>query len=125
MKRDNFDHRLSDGVWRDAKEEARQAMINVASRRDLMSYSDLVQRITRCDLEPHGTRLAHMLGEISTEEDEKDRGLLTVVVIHKTGDKKPGPGFFKLAESRGRDISDVDRCWIEELKTVYEVWSGA
>ncbi|WP_419167127.1 hypothetical protein [Candidatus Palauibacter sp.] len=123
MKRENLDHGFSDEVWRAAKEEARQAMIDVASRRDVMSYSDLVQRITNCDLEPHSSHLAHMLGEISTEENEEGRGLLTVLVVHKTGDGKPGSGFFKLAESRGRDTSDTVQCWIEELKKVHDVWS--
>ena len=123
MRRDNFHHGFSDGVWRAAKEEARQAMIDVARRRDLTSYSDLVLRITSCSLEPYGSRLAHMLGEIATEEDEEDRGLLTAVVVHKTGDKKPGLGFFKLAESRGRDVCDTDLCWIEELRKVYQAWS--
>ena len=123
MRRDNFDHGFLDGVWRAAKEEARQAMIDVARRRDLMSYSDLVLRITSCVLEPHGSRLAHMLGELATEEDEEGRGLLTAVVVHKTGDRKPGPGFFKLAESLGRDVVDTDGCWMDELKTVYQAWS--
>ena len=98
-------------------------MIDVASRRGQMSYSDLVEQITSCDLDPHGPRLAQMLFEISTEEDEEGRGLLTVVVVHKTGDRKPGPGFFRLAAIRGRDASDSDRCWIEELKRVHDVWS--
>lgn len=123
MKRRDFDHGFTDEVWRAAKEEARQAMIVVASREQVMSYSDLVQQITSCDLEPHSARLAQMLGEISTEEDDEGRGLLTVVVVHKTGDGKPGSGFFKLAESRGRDVSDAVRCWIDELKKVHEVWS--
>jgi len=123
MKREEFNHGLPDDVWHAAKEEARQAMIDVASRRDVISYSGLVQRIASCNFEPHSPRLAHMLGEISTEEDEEGRGLLTVLVVHKTGDQRPGPGFFKLAASRGRAILDRDRCWIEELQKVYDVWS--
>ena len=35
-----------------------------------------------------------MLGDISSAEDDAGRGLLTVVVVHKSGDMKPGPGFF-------------------------------
>ena len=123
MKRENFNHGFSDEIWRAAKEEARQAIIDVARRQQTMSYSDLVQHITSCDLEPHSPHLAHLLGEISTEEDEEGRGLLTVLVVRKTGDQKPGLGFFKLAASRGRDISDTVECWIEELKKVHDVWS--
>jgi hypothetical protein len=31
---------------------------------------------------------------------KRGRGLLTVVVVHETGDMQPGPGFFELAQSR-------------------------
>ena len=123
MLREDFKHGFSEDQWIAAKEEARQAMITVARSKSVIAYSDLVQKITSCNLEPHGEHLAHLLGEISPEEDEEDRGLLTVVVVHKTGDLKPGPGFFRLAQSRGRDIVDEDRFWIEELHNVYETWS--
>ena len=123
MKRDDFSHGFPEQVWLAAKEEARQAMIDVARRSSTMSYSDLVRRIESCDLQPYDSRVAHMLGEISSEEDEAGRGLLTVVVVHKTRDMKPGPGFFKLAQERGRDVSDSDRCWIEESRKVYDEWS--
>ena len=45
------------------------------------------------------------------------------MVVHKTGDLKPGPGFFRLARSRGRHIVDEERFWIEELRNVYDAWS--
>ena len=123
MIRNDFDHGFSDHVWRAAKEEARQAMIAVARRGRTMSYTEPVQKIVSCHLEPRDPRLAHMLGQVSTAEDEAGRGLLTVVVVHKTGDMKPGSGFFELAERLGRDISDTDQCWVTESRKVYEVWS--
>lgn len=123
MKREAFDHGLPKSTWSAAKEEAREAMIRVARRGRTMSYSDLVHQIESCTLEPHDTRLAHMLGEISTAEDEAGRGLLTVVVVHKSGDMRPGPGFFELAQHRGRDITNKDRCWVEESRKVYKAWS--
>ena len=99
-------------------------MIEVARRGRTMSYTDLVQRIASCVLEPHDFRLAHMLGEISTDEDEAGRGLLTIVVVHKTGDMKPWTRLLRTSRrSLGRDISDTDRCWVEESNKVYEVWS--
>ena len=92
MLREGFKHGFSKDQWIAAKEEARQAMITVARSKDVIAYSDLVRKITSCILEPNGTPLAHMLGEISSEEDEEGRGLLTVVVVHKTGDMQLGPG---------------------------------
>lgn len=66
-----------------------------------------------------------MLGEISTEEHEAGRGLLTVVVVHKAGDQKPGPGFFKLAQSLGCNTTDRVQFWTNELRKVFDVWSAA
>ena len=97
-------------------------MIDKARHKDVIHYSDLVQKITKCDLEPHDVRLNQMLYEIASEEDEARRGLLTALVVHKD-DGAPGSGFFEMAEERGRDISDPDTCWIEELNNVYAVWS--
>ena len=123
MLREGFKHGFSEDQWIAAKEEARQAMITVARSKDMIAYSDLVRKITSCILEPNGTPPAHMLGEISSEEDEEGRGLLTVVVVHKTGDMQPGPGFFRLARSRGRHVVDDENFWIEELRNVYDAWS--
>lgn len=117
-------HGLADPTWAAAKVQAREAIIAVARRKTLITYSDLAAAITVCDLPPHDTRLADLLGEISTEEAHAGRGMLTVAVVHKTGDRRPGPGFFKLAKSLGRDTDDRDRLWIDELTRVYDVWSS-
>ena len=125
MKRDNFNHGFPDEIWNAAKKEARDAMIEVAGRQDTMSYSDLsnhLERTTGLYLEPHDFRFHHMLGEISTAEDAAGRGLLTAVVVHKE-DRKPGRGFFELAQRRGRDTSEELRFLGVELKKVYAAWS--
>jgi DNA-binding IclR family transcriptional regulator len=63
-----------------------------------------------------------MLDELSIDEDGAGRGLITVLVVHKSGDYRPGPGFFELAASGGRDVSDIDRTWLRELRTVWGHW---
>ena len=123
MKRKKFGHGFSESTWDAAKEEARQVMTDVARRKGTISYSDLVYRIKRLPLDPHGPHLAHMLGEISSEENDEGRGLLTVVVVHKTGDMKPGHGFFELARSLGYDTADEDEFWIKQLRKVHDAWS--
>ena len=124
MPRKGFKYGFSEDRWIAAKEEASQAMIAVARSKSIIAYSDLVRKIKSCTLTPNGAALAHMLGEISSEEDERGRGMLSVVVVHKSGDMKPGPGFFTLARSRGRDIVDEDQFWITELRNVYDTWSA-
>ena len=125
MKRDNFEHGFPDDVWEAAKAEAREAMIAVAARESVTAYSELVEKITTCRLEPQSPQLAHMLGEISTDEHRAGRGMLTVVVVHKTGDLMPGPGFFKLACSLGHLVDEREAFWIRELKMVCANWSSA
>ena len=123
MRREKFYQGFPRADWDAAKDEARKVMIERARVRGMIPYSDLVKQITRIRLEAHDSRLFHFLGEISAEEDAADRGMLTVVVVHKDGDMQPGPGFFQLAESLGRDTSDILQCWVKELSRVHAYWS--
>ena len=125
MKRENYDHGFAQADWEEAKEEGRQAMIAEARHKGLISYSDLVAEISALDLDPRSTDLAHMLGEISTEEHQAGRGMLTVVVVHKSGDGMPGSGFFELARSLGYDTRDRVAFWATELDKVHRTWADA
>jgi hypothetical protein len=122
-KRGDFDHGFSQTDWDAAKEEARAIMIRCAKARNTISYSELVSKIQSIRLDPHDVRLDHFLGEISSEEDARGHGMLTVLVVHKFGDLEPGTGFYELARSLGRDVLDREKCWAEELQRVYEAWS--
>jgi len=90
----------------------------------MISYSDLVFRIETIRMELDSFALAHMLGEISEEQNAAGRGMLSVIVVHKDGDMQPGPGFFQLAKKLGRDTSDKTTCWVEELRRVHGHWSN-
>ena len=97
-------------------------MVNRAQVRGMIAYSDLVSEMTSLSLQAHDPRLFHLLGQISSEEDAAGRGMLTVIVVHKVGDMQPGPGFFELAKSLGRDTGDILKCWVEELHRVHGIW---
>lgn len=114
---------FTDGDWSAAKAEMKGILSRRARVRGMIPYSDLVSQVKAIQLAPDSRALAAMLGEISEEEDAEDRGMLTVIVVHKHGDMQPGPGFFDLAERLGRNTSDITKCWIEELKRVHAVWS--
>ncbi|HWT03244.1 MAG TPA: hypothetical protein VN256_23530 [Pyrinomonadaceae bacterium] len=81
-------------------------------------YSELTKLVRTIHFSPEGKDFHHMLDEISREEDDAGRGMLSVIVVHKEGDMMPGPGFFKLAKQLGRDTSDREKCWIEEFNRV-------
>ena len=97
-------------------------MIECARNQGTLSYTQLVSKIRSIQLEPHDVRLDRLLESVARDEDLAGRGILTVVVVHKTGDMLPGPGFFKIAEQLGRDASDHLACWIAELKKVHAQW---
>lgn len=123
MLRTASDFGISQSIWNDAKRQARSVMTERAKVRGMIPYSDLVARITAVKFEAFDTRLFHLLGEISVEEDAAGRGMLSAVVVHKHGDMEPGQGFFVLAEHLGRNTKDILRFWTDELKKVYAHWS--
>ncbi len=100
----------------------RKLLIETAHRRAVIPYSELTQKVDALKLDPHSYPLSVMLGQISEVEDRAGRGMLTVMVVHKSGDYQPGPGFYELAQALGRDTSDVHKCWIDELHKVHDYW---
>lgn len=93
-----------------------------ARKESPICYSDLCNAVKSIKFEPDSYALKTLLGEISTEEDEFGRGMLTVLVVHKTGDQMPGNGFFDLAAKLGRDTSNREKLWIEEFSKVCAAW---
>jgi hypothetical protein len=114
---------FEDAEWERAKREIREILVDRAKVRGMIPYSELSGKIRSVQVEAHDPRLFHLLGEVSTEEDASGRGMLSVIVVHKSGDMQPGPGFFELAKSLGRDTSDILHCWMKELKKVHAHWS--
>jgi hypothetical protein len=111
--------------WSKAKEELRLALVETAGRGATIAYSEVVVRVEAVRLEPDSFALAHMLGELSEEENSAGRGMLSVVVVHKDGDMQPGQGFYQLAKKLGRDTSDKTTCWVEELRRVHGACRGS
>ena len=81
----------------------------------MISYSDLVGRVNAVNFQAFDQRLFAILGQISCEEHDEGGPLLSVLVVHKVGDMKPGHGFFDLAEALGRAGSNEMLTWITEL----------
>ena len=88
-----------------------------------IAYSDLTREISTIRFSPHERPFFDFLGQISIEEDAEGRGMMTAIVIHKSGDCKPGPGFYELAQFLGRDVSKLDQTWITEINKVYRSWA--
>lgn len=113
---------FSSQQWEAGREEIRRTLIARAREGRTISYSELISQVHTVRLSPDASALAAMLGEISEAEDAQGRGMLSVLVVHRDGDMRPGLGFFELARKLGRDTSDTDRFWLEELKRVTDSW---
>lgn len=109
--------------WEAAKAEIRGVLIEKAKQRAMVPYSELVGRVKAVSFNAFDTRLFAILGQVSVAEHEQGHPLLSVLVVHKSGDMQPGEGFFELAHSLGRNTSDVLRAWIEEVQKVYQFWN--
>lgn len=116
------DH-LANETWDAVKAEIRALLIRAARRRSVIPYSEVTAQLKAHTFDPEDFRFHRLLGEISAAEDDRGRGLLTVIVVHKWGDMRPGPGFFELAAERGRPTKDLDKVWLAELDRVWGYWS--
>lgn len=110
-------------LWTAAKEQARDKLIKLAKAEQLIGYAELTSAIQSIRFDPHGDIFRRFLGQLSTEEDAAGRGMITAIVVHKT-DGLPGIGFYRLAKSLGRNISDPELCWANEVKRVFSFWRG-
>jgi hypothetical protein len=116
-------HGVERFAWENAKSEAREAMIAAArSAKGTITYDELASQIRSLRLEPVSLALRELLGEISFAEDMAGRGMLSVVVVHQSGDGLPGHGFFTLARGLGRDTSNQEKLWAAEFARVREAW---
>ncbi len=71
-----------------------------------------------------GTEIGRLLGEISEDEVEHGKPMLSAIVTTREG--IPGPGFFELARRLGRLSSnqkdDELAFWKKECQNVYHEW---
>ena len=69
--------------WEAAKDEAKQILRACARNEANIWYSDLTAQITAVVFNPHAKPFFHLLGQISKEEDEAGRGMMTAIIVHK------------------------------------------
>ncbi|MGZ8928193.1 MAG: hypothetical protein ACXW03_07040 [Methylobacter sp.] len=114
-------------AWDQAKEEALQILQNRASRRNrqTISYTELVESLTAIQINPHDPRLSSFLEEIVIDEHRSGRPLITVLVVHQSGDQMPGDGFYNIAEQLGFEVLDRETFWIREFRRTLDYWQQA
>jgi len=70
------------------------------------------------------TEIGRILGEISKNEHEQGRPLLSAIVLRKGGES-PGKGFFTLAQELGlmKPQQDKQAFWCQEVEKVFQTWA--
>ena len=92
----------------------RALLAEVAARGRTISYEEV-----RSELGLTGD-IVPLLRQVSVDEDEAGRGLLSAVVVRRdTG--RPGAGWYRLAADRGRDVADRDQTWLTERARLREI----
>lgn len=87
------------------KAEIRSILTAVARQSRTISYSDLVTTMTSHRISRSDPRLVLLLEEISSEENAKGRGMLSVLVFDD--EEHTRLSFFELAQLLGREISNL------------------
>ena len=81
-------HGFSDTAWEAAKADGKATLAECARARKMISYTDFMHQIRSISFEtPHDSRLPQFLAEISTEEAKAGRGMMTALIVRKTGDQ--------------------------------------
>lgn len=115
-------YRLTTAEKATAKEEMRAALINVARKREIVTYSELCLRIPSVGLYPHSFIFTQLLREVCHEEYAKGHHQLCALVVSKsTG--MPGGGYFSDTAPLKRDFGDLVEEWRADVEDVFEYWS--
>jgi len=101
-------------------------LVKAARSRGTITYQELADLIGFPIIGDYmGTELGHLLGEISEDQDQLKRPMLSTVAVKVDG--LPGKGFFDLAKKLGKYSGDDDkherhRFWEAETNRVYDLW---
>lgn len=103
-------------------EQTEKHLVELASKGVVQVYYSDLYPLAGVDAENRNSRddFHDLLGEVSSNHYEKGLPMLSVIVVGKDDNKRPGGGFFKLARSLNSAYSshDNETIFILELKKV-------
>ena len=95
----------------------------LAAKRRCISYTDLCAALPTPwrGLSPRSELLADALGEIVRRCRAAGLPALPALVVHASGDRQPGAGYFRVAhpETADPDSAEARIAWSQELAAVY------
>jgi hypothetical protein len=115
------------GKYRDSKEYdlVKLELIRAAQYRGTITYKKVASIL---GIHQAGSYMAsevgEVLGEISTDEVERSRPMLSALAVSEKG--SPGPGFYTLAKKLNLFSDDdpikMNKFWVDTQKKVYDTW---
>ena len=105
-----------------------ERLIEIPRNGDLITYSEIAPLANlNMDNPDDRSKIAHILGDISTHENEQGRPLLSSIVV-LAGIGYPGEGFFILARQLSlyhgyKEFEDLE-FFVQETKRVYDYWKN-
>jgi hypothetical protein len=116
---------MDDEEWEAVVTHTRHVLVSVAAERSTITYDALRHRLradANVDVDARGDRdLAAVLRAVSVAADDAGEGLLSAVVVRRSG--LPGGGWFRLAQERGRVITDRGSTWRTEVELVWSAFA--
>ena len=111
--------------YRDTAEYVRVLgeLVRAAQYRGITTYQDIAVMMGLPTKGSHmGAEIGHLLGEISEDEVNAGRPMLSAVAVGVSG--KPGSGFYTVAQGLGKlhEGQDEVAFWQRERDAVYETW---
>lgn len=98
-------------------------LVAAARHRGTATYQELADLIGLPIMGAYmGKEVGQLLGEISEDECDRDRPMLSALAVGVNG--KPGDGFYDLAKTLGKLGSGEaeDHFWEAERRKLYEIW---
>ena len=71
-----------------------------------------------------GARLNALPDEISAEEEQRGRGLLSVLVVHKPNQMQLGEALYEPVQQFERPMPDLISFWVHEFNRVFDYWQN-
>lgn len=113
---------FSPDKWSALKNEIRSILIELAkSPHTTITYTGLTEKIVSANFVPNSNTLSELLTEISREEYDAGRWMLSALVVRQDRDMN---GFIDVAAQLGRDVSAPEKFWSEEIDRVRDYWQN-
>ncbi len=108
--------------WEQLCEKTQKILMEIARKRQMISYSDLAIKLGDPKIRADSPALASLLEYASRKSVDDIEAMISVVVVHKTGDMEPGKGFYSLADELGLDTEDQQKFWIDQLHAIHKAY---